>query len=105
MKLKVLNSRSEAEVWKDIVPFEGLYQIANFGRLKSFKSNPNGRILSNVNNKGGYYSIVLCHKDLVKYTRIHILVAEYFIGKRPSEKHQVHHKDDNKQNNYWRNLE
>ena len=37
------------EIWKDIFDFEGIYKISSFGRLKSFKRCPNGRILSNKN--------------------------------------------------------
>ena len=48
------------EIWKDVEGFEGIYQISNFGRLKSYKVNPKvGYILSNVNKKGGYFSVVL----------------------------------------------
>lgn len=29
----------EGEVWKDIVGFEGYYQVSTFGRLKSLRNN------------------------------------------------------------------
>ena len=29
----------ENEVWKDIVGYEGLYQISNLGRIKSLEKN------------------------------------------------------------------
>jgi hypothetical protein len=35
----------------------------------------------------------------------HVLVALTFIGKKPSSKHQVNHKDLDKSNNYYKNLE
>lgn len=92
------------ETWKDIKGFEGIYQISNMGRLKSFKSDPSGRILSLKNRKGDYLSIVLCYGTKRRYTRIHRLVAEAFVP-NPHNKPEVNHIDGNKQNNRADNLE
>lgn len=91
------------EVWKDIQGFKGVYQISNFGRLKSFKKEANGKVLSNTNKKGGYFSVILRKGDKVSCSRIHRLVAEAFIP-NPNNLSQVHHKDGNKQNNCVENL-
>lgn len=92
------------EEWKDIKGFEGVYQISNLGRIKSFKKYKDGYILSNKNSKGGYFSIVLkdCKKE--KHTRVHRLVAETFIP-NPNNFPVVNHIDGNKQNNRVDNLE
>ncbi|MBR5795391.1 MAG: hypothetical protein IKY26_04555, partial [Erysipelotrichaceae bacterium] len=29
------------EVWKDVVGYEGLYQVSNYGRVKSFGNKSN----------------------------------------------------------------
>lgn len=92
------------ETWKNIQGWEGIYQVSNFGRLKSFKSHPKGRILSNTNKKGGYFSVVLCYKDKRRYVRMHRLVAEAFLPNYEN-KPEVNHKDGNKQNNHVDNLE
>lgn len=94
------------EEWKWVRDFEGIYQISNLGRLKSFKKYNSGYILSEKNEKGGYLSVVLTDSEnrRKRYTRIHILVAESFIGEIPKGYH-VHHIDDNKQNNAVSNLE
>lgn len=92
------------EVWKDVEGFKGVYQISNLGRLKSFKKEVDGKILSNTNKKGDYFSVILRKGDRVKSTRIHRLVAEAFIP-NPDKFSQVHHKDGNKQNNCVENLE
>ena len=93
------------EVWKDVDGFEGIYQVSNMGRLKSFKSIPEGRVLSNKNSKGGYLSIVLNNgKGLKKSEKIHRLVAKAFIP-NPENKPQVNHKNLNKQDNVVTNLE
>ena len=94
----------QIEVWKDVDGFEGVYQISNLGRLKSFRDKTDGKILSNKNKKGDYFSVILRKGDKVKSTRIHRLVAEAFIP-NPDNLHQVHHKDGNKQNNCVDNLE
>lgn len=94
------------EEWKWVKGFEGIYQISNLGRLKSFKKYDDGYILSEKNENGGYLSVVLTDSERKKkrYTRIHVLVAEAFIGEIPKGYH-VHHIDDNKQNNVVSNLE
>ena len=92
------------EIWKDVKGFKGVYQISNLGRLKSFKKEVTGKILSNTNKKGDYFSVVLRKGDRVKHTRVHRLVAEAFIP-NPENFPQIHHKDGNKQNNCADNLE
>lgn len=72
--------------------------------MKSFKSNKDGLVLSNKNKKGDYLSVVLRGKNGNKYRRIHQLVAEYFIGEKP-QGFQIHHIDENRQNNTVKNLE
>lgn len=92
------------EEWRWIDGFEGMYQVSNKGRLKSFKKVSTGRILSNTNSKGDYLSVILDSRGANYSTRIHRLVAETFIGNIPTGYH-VHHKDGNKQNNDVDNLE
>lgn len=94
------------EIWKDIIGYEGIYQISNYGRIKSFKLIDSGYILSNQNKKGDYLKIVLSDTSLNKRSSasIHKLVYTHFIGEIPKG-FQVHHKDGNKQNNKSDNLD
>lgn len=91
------------EIWKDIVGFEGLYQISNYGNIKSFVKNNKGkpmkqRILRN------YMSIGLT-KNKKQYTFfVHRLVAETFIP-NPNNFPCVNHIDGDKLNNSINNLE
>lgn len=94
----------QQEIWKDIVNFEGIYQISNFGNLKSFKRNREGHVLSEKDKRGHYLSVILCYQSKTRCTRIHRLVAEAFIP-NPENKPQVNHIDGNKQNNRVDNLE
>lgn len=93
------------EEWKWISGYEGIYQISNYGRLKSFRKDKNGYILSN-KNKNGWYLTTNLYDELgrMRTERIHVLVAREFIGEIKKGYH-VHHKDGNKQNNHVDNLE
>jgi hypothetical protein len=101
------------EVWKDIVGFEGFYQVSNLGRVKSLeKKVPYGyglrtipeRILKNNINQCGYCYVVLYKDTCKRKHKVHRLVAEAFI-ENPNNKKCVNHKDGNKQNNCVDNLE
>lgn len=93
------------EEWRDIIGYEGKYQISNFGRVKSFKRYKEGKILRAKNNKE-YLSIGLSNgKDgKQKYYLIHRLVAEAFIP-NPNNYPIINHIDENKKNNKATNLE
>jgi hypothetical protein len=89
------------EEWKDVKGFEGMYQISNYGRLKSFRRSSDGYITSQTNKKGDYLRVVLKETHP---TYIHHLVAFHFIGERP-DGHHIDHIDNNKQNNRLDNLQ
>lgn len=93
------------EIWKDIKGFEGLYQVSNYGNVKSLNYNKTGKecILKNRKRYDGYCSIRLCNKT-VKTFSIHRLVAEAFIP-NPNNLPEVNHRDEDKTNNNVTNLE
>lgn len=90
------------EVWNDILGYEGLYKISNFGRVKSTVRNE--RILKARAHSGGYLRVNLCKDGKSKDAYIHRLVAQAFLD-NPYEKCDVNHKDGNKENNCVENLE
>lgn len=90
------------EVWKDIDGYEGLYQISNFGKIKSFYKKE--RILKVTENSRGYLRITLKKNGKSRRFFIHRLVAENFINK-PEGKDIVNHLDCNPYNNRADNLE
>lgn len=82
------------EIWKDIREFEGLYQISNLGRIKSFYGKKE-RYLKPIKDKDGYLQIKI-YKNTKQYTaKIHRLVAKAFIP-NPDNLPEVNHKDENK---------
>jgi len=85
---------NSTEIWKDIPNYEGIYQVSNFGNVKSlekkvFYNDHRGfrinkeRILKPSKNKGGYLYLIL-YKNGIKHTRtIHQLVAVSFLNHVP----------------------
>ena len=91
------------EIWKDIEGYEGLYQVSNFGRVRSLK-NGKVRILKPLTNKNGYLRVQLYKNNSLKTIFIHRLVAMAFIP-NPNNLPMVNHKDEDKTNNIVSNLE
>lgn len=88
------------EIWKDVLGYEGRYQISSLGRLKG----PRGITEGSVGSRG--YIQVCLRRPKEKYgetKNVHVLVAEMFLGKRPEGMH-VCHADGNKNNNELSNL-
>ena len=107
-----MNKFMEKEIWKDIVGYEGLYQVSNFGRVKGlpittcFSSRikkHKERILTPSIGKRGYYVVVLSKKGKAKTFMLHRIIAKAFI---PNEENlpQIDHIDTNKLNNSINNL-
>lgn len=101
------------EEWKDIVGFEGIYQVSNFGEVKSLDRFVQvgkgirfrqGMVLKQKTTKGGYLCVHLRNQDKECHPTVHRLVAEHFIG-NPDIKPTVNHIDGNKKNNKVQNLE
>lgn len=95
----------KSEIWKDIVGYEGLYQVSNLGRVKSInRQGTKGVILKIIKGKNGYYYVPIRKNKKQKNALVNRLVAEAFIP-NPYNKPQVNHKDENKGNNCSYNLE
>lgn len=101
------------EIWKDVVGYEGYYQVSNLGRVRSLDriaSNGRkikGKILSTKVNTAPYYPRVsLSVNGKMKLAQVHRLVAQAFVyNPDPEHKTQVGHKDESRTNNRADNLE
>lgn len=104
------------EIWKDIIGYEGKYQVSNLGRVKSLERKRSCRI------KGGKIAIMIVPEKILKQWKrsryllvdlwnekkrdvrsVHVLVYEAFVGKI-KEGMVIHHKDRNRFNNDVENL-
>lgn len=100
------------EEWRDILGYEGLYQISTAGRVKHLAqthANRFGKCKKRehfVGYKGSNgYMYVILHKDGKPHTvSIHRLVAEAFIP-NPHNYDCINHKDESHDNNNVENLE
>jgi hypothetical protein len=102
------------EKWKDVIGFEGFYQISNFGRVKSLariRKNPfnapcmsKERIMTIHNNSNGYPSLKLRKHGISKTITVHRLVSLHFI-ENASALPDINHKNGIKTDNRSENLE
>jgi len=93
------------EEWVSVEGF-GKYSISNLGRVRRDAPGPGtqaGRILKPVIDNG-YPSVTFWDSGKPKRFRVHVLVAQHFIGPRPDKAH-VNHVDGVKTNNCVSNLE
>ena len=98
------------EIWKDIEGYEGLYQVSNFGMVKSLERidsigrKKSSRILKLHYNSQRYLNITLFNSEGRKYFLVHRLVAQAFIP-NPGNLPQINHIDEDRVNNRVDNLE
>ncbi|WP_195964653.1 NUMOD4 domain-containing protein [Clostridium cuniculi] len=102
------------EIWKDIKGYEGIYQVSNFGRVKSlsrYRRSKNcyafvsEKIRKLSKDKNGYSIINLNNNGVSKTHKIHRLVMFAFNEKDYFEGAEVNHIDEDKTNNKIDNLE
>lgn len=99
------------EVWRPVKGYEGLYEVSNYGRVKSLdrvrKSSKNavavvkGRILKSApgKNGNGYPKVVLCKNGERENYYVHRLVMEAFVP-NPDNLPCINHKDESRNNNF-----
>ena len=106
---------AENEIWKDVIGWEGFYQISNFGNVKSLERQvynkghkcyrvQYGRVLKPAIASHGYRMVHLLNGKISRSVCVHRLVIEAFIPNSENKK-ETNHKDGNKLNNNVDNLE
>jgi len=100
------------EYWKDVVGFEGWYQVSSLGRVKRIRKvhcNHGKRniverelILTPTKDKKGYLMVTVSNGVIKKHCKVHRLVAEAFIpneGNKPQVDHINRNRADNRLGN------
>lgn len=97
------------EIWKDIEGYKGIYKVSNYGRVKSYNrskrhSLDKSHFLKPTVCNHGYEEITLYKNTKRQKFLVHRLVAQYFL-ENPHNYPCINHKDENKLNNRFDNLE
>ena len=101
------------EEWRDVVGYEGYYQVSNLGRMRSLDRKVStgksgyriarGKILKPTFGKQNYYTVSLSKDNIQVRKSVHRLVAEAFIP-RIEGKDYVDHINANTKDNRAENL-
>jgi hypothetical protein len=118
-KLIIPQEEPKQEIWKNIPNYEGLYQVSNFGNVKSLERYVKGkvenrlqkenilskRLVGNLGNQ--YYAVTLCNNKDRKQIKVSVLVAMAFLNHTPNGYVglTVDHIDNNPLNNNVDNLQ
>lgn len=101
------------EIWKDVVGYEGLYQVSNLGNVKSIDRFVN-HMYGSIKRKSilikpvevkGYKQVRLSANNKTRAFLLHRIVADAFVNGKSLENKWVNHIDGNKFNNTPSNLE
>lgn len=96
------------EIFKPIPGYENLYEVSNLGNVKSLgNGNSNAskeRLLKQNNDSNGYPQVKLYKDGKGKLFKVSRLVGIVFVA-NPKKKPEINHVDENKENNFYKNLE
>lgn len=97
------------EVWKPVVGYEGLYEVSNYGNVRSVERYVQcGRSYGTtrkfegerkLNNSNVYHRVALSKNGKIKNLLVHRIEMEAFVP-NPLNLPEVNHKDENKTNNF-----
>ena len=89
------------EKWKNVVGFEGVYEVSNAGRVRTMKTGHIKKLT--ISKSDGRPFLLLWKDNIYKVSRVGRLVLFAFRGPPPSG-HECCHNDGDPQNNRLSNL-
>ncbi len=89
------------ERWKDVIGYEGLYQVSDQGRVKSIKRRYAGEkiLKASPDKRDGRPVVCLSNKAKTRNFWVHRLVLEAFVGPCPAGHEACHWNDIRTDNN------
>lgn len=92
------------ENWKPVKDYEGLYEVSNFGDVRTLDERHYLKLKTQKKNKDGHMRVWLSKESKKSAFFVHRIVATAFIP-NPENKPVVNHIDGNPSNNHVDNLE
>ena len=99
------------ETWKAIPGYEGLYEVSDQGRVRSFVVSRRTGFMTDphpmrlhTRKRDGYQTVGLVKNGCRKVSKVHQLVAAAFLPPRPSENHDPDHENGVRADNRAVNL-
>jgi len=95
--------------WRDVVGYEGLYQVCSDGRVRSLPRRGGnsrtygGQLLAAGADMAGYPKVALNRDHISRSARVHVLVAAAFLGPR-ADGMEIRHLNGVKTDNRLENL-
>lgn len=99
----------ESTVWRPVAGWAGIYEVSNMGQLarvtrKGHIVQYGRKVLAGSPQSSGHIAVHLTYQGRRRRTHVHVLVAEAFLGERPTEVHMALHRNDVPSDNRVENL-
>lgn len=103
-----LDSVSQNEEWRDVVGYEGVYQVSSLGRVRRIVTKtgkPKTHYLTpSARPSSGYPYVNLSLNRVLKSMNVHRLVGMAFLGEPPTDNAEIRHINGNRHDNRAENL-
>lgn len=88
---------SDVEEWRPVPDYDGLYEVSNFGRVRSMYWSP-PRLLALTTDQSGYLVVQMNRKGRRRPYTVHRLVCRAFHGSGDPLHNEAGHLDGNRRN-------
>jgi len=96
--------KRKIHVWASVVGYPN-YEVSNAGSVRRVTGQTAGKVLHRSKCTGGYLQVSLCCEGVQTTRRVHQLVLEAFGPTKPTEVHEVNHKNSVRDDSRIENLE